>query len=276
MFGNRITEREAKYYLIRYPDLQKSLGKKNYRGAIKHWRETGRKEKRNKLAYKELSDDEAKCYLKRYPEVNGEALKTPDAAAHARKHYFMWGFYEHRNRYCADRITDYQAQCYIRRYPDLQQKYKMDTRSARRHYYLVGFKEGRNATCSESPGPKKCAGYGETCRCKGTIHMGRAIADQFQPNDKNISSFATWAQASEFKYASKEYENYTATKCITPEIGYNPNPWYHKQCFCEAAPRLMPRLCAKANGTCECNGIAFFAPEKNKTTGKVLDFKQTL
>jgi hypothetical protein len=193
LFGKRMTKREAKYYLYRYADLQKLFGKKNYRAAIKHWRTKGRKERRNKLAYKELTDDQAKCYLKRYPEVNVQAAKSSDALAFARKHYFMWGYYEHRNRYCAPRMTDIQANCYIRRYPDMQQKYHGDIRSARRHWYLKGFKENRNMTCPDSTGPKKCANYGETCRCKGTIHMGRSLDEQLQPNDKkSINDTINW------------------------------------------------------------------------------------
>ena len=165
LFGNRMTEREAKFYLRRYPDIEKDVGKDNYKGAIKHWRTQGRKEKRNKLAYDELTDDEAKCYLKRYPDVSSLAKDQPSELAFARKHYFMWGFFEHRNRYCADRITDIQAECYLRRYPDLQQKYKFDIRSAKRHYYKRGYLEGRNYTCPDSTGPKKCANYGDDCRC---------------------------------------------------------------------------------------------------------------
>lgn len=277
LYGNRITIREAKYYLYRYADLQKQFGKKNYKAAIRHWRTQGRKEKRNKLAYKELTDDEAKCYLKRYPDVATSAAKSDDSLAYARKHFFMWGYFEHRNRYCAPRITDIQANCYIRRYPDMQQKYHGDIRSARRHWYKRGYKENRNHTCPDSPGPKKCADYGETCRCKGTIHMGRAIEEQLQPNDKaTINKTIDWDKASGFKFASKWFANYTSKKCVTPMVGYNPNPYYAKQCFCEAAPRNKPRLCSKEGGKCECNGVAFYAQEKHNKTGNILNFKESL
>lgn len=68
-----MTEREAKFYLLRYEDVRKQVGEDNIRGAVSHWRTQGRQEKRNKLAYKELSEEEAACYLKRYPEVVAEA-----------------------------------------------------------------------------------------------------------------------------------------------------------------------------------------------------------
>jgi len=277
LFGKRMTKREAKYYLYRYSDLQKLFGKKNYKAAIKHWRTKGRKEKRNKLAYKELSDEQAQCYLKRYPEVNVQAAKSSDALAFARKHFFMWGYYEHRNRYCAPRMTDIQANCYIRRYPDMQQKYHGDIRSARRHWYLKGYKENRNMTCPSSPGPKKCANYGETCRCKGTIHMGRALDEQLQPNDKkSINETIDWTKGSDYKFGSRHFKNYTSKKCITPMIGYNPDPYWAKQCFCEAEPRNAPRLCAKEGGMCECSGAVIYAQEKHNKTGKILTFKQSL
>ena len=107
VFGRRMTKRQARYYLKRYSDLRKQFGAKNYKAAIKHWKEFGRKEKRNKLAYKELSDKQAKCYLERYPEIKPKNVTNEtDVLSIARKHYFDWGFFENRNRYCADRITD--------------------------------------------------------------------------------------------------------------------------------------------------------------------------
>ena len=106
--------------------------------------------------------------------------------------------------------------------------------------------------------------------------MGRALSDAVQPYDRDINQTITWAQAAEYKFASKSFTNYTKMQCITPEIGSNPNPFYHKQCFCEPTPRKTPRLCAKENGTCECNGVAFFGVEKDEKTGKVLSFEETL
>lgn len=107
--------------------------------------------------------------------------------------------------------------------------------------------------------------------------MGRALDDEVQPDSPDsVNNTIEWSVASNYKFASKEFKNFTTSKCITPTVGYDPNPYFHKQCFCEAPPRLKPRICAKENGTCECDGIAFYAAEKYPKTNKTADFNETM
>jgi len=68
-----------------------------------------------------LSDEEAQCYLDRYPAVQayaGTNLKL------ARKHYYEVGMGENKNFTCAPGVTE--LKCYGERYPDLQTAFGTD------------------------------------------------------------------------------------------------------------------------------------------------------
>lgn len=275
IYGERMTIREAKFYLARYSDLRKAFGSKNYKAAINHWRLNGRKEKRNKLAYKELSDKEAQCYLDRYPEIKpNKTGNDTDFLAIARKHYFSWGFFEHRNRYCANRITDIQAKCYLNRYPDLQNAFGKDIRQARKHYYTYGYKEKRSYHCEGQKHPSPCGVTGEKCRCNGVIHYARRNVEQEVMRDFRQSKIDSWTKVSNFKFMSQKVDGKKAHKCNGELFGGNPNPNYPKQCFCEAQPRKEPRKCAAEGEWCRCKGLIVYG--QKKVGNKTQNFEQTI
>ena len=98
-----------------------------------------------------LSDEEAQCYLDRYPAVQayaGTNLKL------ARKHYYEVGMGENKDFVCPPGVTE--LQCYGERYPDLQNAFGTDY-AARgtvktiyklgQHYAGFGKGEGRDFSC---------------------------------------------------------------------------------------------------------------------------------
>ena len=66
----------SKCYSDRYPDLKTAFGD-NFDQLHKHWNDFGHNEKRNKFCYKDLTDDEATCYLKRFPDIAFTYLEDP-------------------------------------------------------------------------------------------------------------------------------------------------------------------------------------------------------
>lgn len=49
--------------------------------------------------------------------------------------------------------------------------------------------------------------------------MGRALDVDVQPYNKSTVKPIEWSRAADFKFASKQFANYTKMKCIAPEIG---------------------------------------------------------
>ena len=68
-FSRRMSRTQGYWYLRRYSDLRKKFGARNWKAAQKHWREFGIKERRNKLAYRDLNEWESKMYLERFTDV---------------------------------------------------------------------------------------------------------------------------------------------------------------------------------------------------------------
>ena len=68
-FSRRMSRTQGYWYLRRYSDLRKKFGARNWRAAQKHWREYGIRERRNKLAYKDLNEWEAKSYYEHFKDV---------------------------------------------------------------------------------------------------------------------------------------------------------------------------------------------------------------
>jgi hypothetical protein len=91
--------------LRRYSDLRKKFGARNWKAARKHWREYGIKERRNKLAYRDLNEEESKEYIKRYGDVTWNEKLKMSTVQYANKHYMEWGMYESRNRGLYTRMT---------------------------------------------------------------------------------------------------------------------------------------------------------------------------
>jgi hypothetical protein len=71
-----MTEEQALCYSDRYPDLKTAFNN-NTGQLIKHWKEFGIKEQRNKFCYNELTIDEAECYLSRYPDLKFDKIGKP-------------------------------------------------------------------------------------------------------------------------------------------------------------------------------------------------------
>tara|TARA_Y100000389_G_scaffold184785_1_gene203549 strand:- start:1175 stop:1771 length:597 start_codon:yes stop_codon:yes gene_type:complete len=98
-----------------------------------------------------LSDEEAQCYLDRYPAVQayaGTNLKL------ARKHYYEVGMGENKDFTCPPGVKE--LKCYGERYPDLQNAFGSDyvARSTastlyklNQHWSAYGQGEGRDFSC---------------------------------------------------------------------------------------------------------------------------------
>ena len=96
-----------------------------------------------------MSDEDATCYLNRYPDIVQEVgLGNLEAA---KKHWDEKGKGEQRVSTCDGPMSDEDARCYIDRYPDLKgfnnDEKPLDT--ARRHYDDWGIYEGRNNRCGQ-------------------------------------------------------------------------------------------------------------------------------
>lgn len=61
-----------------------------------------------------MTDEEARCYLDRYPDL-AAAVST---LAGARKHWRDHGEREKRTKGCEGPLTDEEAKCYLERYAD--------------------------------------------------------------------------------------------------------------------------------------------------------------
>ena len=92
---------------------------------------------------KDISDDQAKCYLHRYRDLRG-AFGHNIAAA--KNHWVDHGRHEHRTLDC-DYITNEEAQCYLNRYSDLRRAFGHNIGAAKRHWNKHGKKEGRDKEC---------------------------------------------------------------------------------------------------------------------------------
>ena len=107
-------------YGARYWDLRAAFGtdKAALGGHYTTYTTNGSETRSNSCT---LSDEEAQCYLDRYPAVQayaGTNLKL------ARKHYYEVGMGENKNFTCAPGVTE--LKCYGERYPDLQTAFGTD------------------------------------------------------------------------------------------------------------------------------------------------------
>jgi hypothetical protein len=106
-----MTKDEASCYLYRYHELAAKFGTNNtgsIEKAITHWKEYGQKEKRDKTCEKDLSEDEASCYLNRYADVKSleTSVASPANLTKAiQNHWKLKGKAEGRNKHCAPRLT---------------------------------------------------------------------------------------------------------------------------------------------------------------------------
>ena len=100
-----MSRNQAYWYLRRYSDLRQKFGTRNWKAAQNHWRQYGIKERRNKLAYRDLSEEESNVYIQRYSDVTWDIKYNMSITQYANKHYMEWGLYEGRNRGNYTRMT---------------------------------------------------------------------------------------------------------------------------------------------------------------------------
>jgi hypothetical protein len=132
----------------------------------------------------EITDDDARCYIDRYPELdmfNNHFEPAPDALSRAKMHYEQAGKEEGRNPYCAPVLTDQQARCYWENYQEDFEKDKVTGWESkahldkiRSHWRTQGFDEDLDTACNSVETPKDydaflCGKQGELCQCTGTI-----------------------------------------------------------------------------------------------------------
>jgi hypothetical protein len=96
--------------------------------------------------YVDPTDEELRCYLARYPELQQQFGTN---LALARQHWFKEGVAQGRLTSCPRTTigTDAEARCYLERYADLRAAFGNDVARAREHYRVHGFREGRTAAC---------------------------------------------------------------------------------------------------------------------------------
>ena len=121
-------------YGARYWDLRAAFGsdKAALSGHYTTYTTNGSENRSNSCT---LSDEEAQCYLDRYPAVQayaGTNLKL------ARKHYYEVGMGENKDFVCPPGVTE--LQCYGERYPDLRKAYGTDyaARGTTKTIYKLG------------------------------------------------------------------------------------------------------------------------------------------
>ena len=131
----------AECYGARYWDLRAAFGGDN--GALSAHSQNslpGGSESRDLTC--NLSDEEAQCYLDRYPAVQayaGTNLKL------ARKHYYEVGMGVNNDFVCPPGKKEFQ--CYVDRYPDLKTSFGTDLQAARTHWVNHGKGESRDYSC---------------------------------------------------------------------------------------------------------------------------------
>lgn len=100
------------------------------------------------VAGADMTNEEAQCYLNRYPDVVQKVgLGNTDKA---KLHWKNHGEKESRVKTCDPGLTDAEAQCYIARYPDLA-AYVSEAKPlevAKKHYQDWGIYEGRQKFCA--------------------------------------------------------------------------------------------------------------------------------
>lgn len=116
-----------------------------------------RLEKRLKEADVEMTDEGARCYIDRYPDLdafNTHFEPAADPIARAKMHWLDFGKEEGRNPWCAQKITEQQARCYYENYADLQKEFGPEFLKVKddviSHWYKTGYAEGRTFACSSS------------------------------------------------------------------------------------------------------------------------------
>jgi len=149
-------------YMSRYADIRQAFKGRDVplKGAAQHYKTytTNGTENRNTTCY--MTDNEAQCYIDRYPDVKVFAgNKQSKKLDRARKHYYEIGHGEGRDFTCG--ATTKELKCYFARYGDLQTAYtggpSADPRDntnwygVMQHWYSTGKGAGRQLLCDDMP-----------------------------------------------------------------------------------------------------------------------------
>ena len=105
-------------------------------------------DEKSMIAAADMTDEEAQCYLNRYPDVVQQySLGNLNKA---KLHWKQKGEKEKRIKTCDTGLTDAEASCYLDRYPDLVDlKSKPEPiAAAKKHYDDWGVYEGRQKFCA--------------------------------------------------------------------------------------------------------------------------------
>lgn len=94
----------------------------------------------------DIDNEQAKCYLERYPDLS-QALTGLDAA---KRHWRQFGHKEKRNKHCMADMDDEMAQCYLSRYSDVVASGDAtQEEAAKDHWFRWGYFEGRHPYCAK-------------------------------------------------------------------------------------------------------------------------------
>ena len=229
-----------------------------------------------------MSDNEAQCYLERYPDLRA-VFGTLEAA---KKHWKEHGEREKRMKTCEGPLTDAEAQCYLDRYEDLAKlRDKSDAiGKAKAHWLEEGSKEGRHRYCAprisdqqaqcyldRNPKLQKAFGADNWARAKQHWYEKGSDSDKDykcegkQPQKcaeegkdcacdgtiflvrkdtdaKNPDDASAWEEGLNWKYSQGKPVN-GKQSCDSAILG-DPAPGKPKHCLCEAKPIKKPQKCA--------------------------------
>ena len=99
-----MTAKEAGCYQERYKDLENAFNG-NVGALQNHWIKYGDKEGRTKTCAPRISENQAKCYLFKYVDLQKAFGQTKNSWKQARKHWYTNGFAEGRQAECENKAV---------------------------------------------------------------------------------------------------------------------------------------------------------------------------
>jgi len=270
-FSRRMSRQQGYWYLRRYRDVRtKCGGYRKWKCARTHWRQFGIKERRDKLAYRNLNLAESKAYVARFSDVTYNSTKK-SITSYANQHYREWGLYENRNRLVVDfRLTIQQSKCLLNQNVALVQRYRRSWTRARNYFYRHGYKRNMTYECRNTPtelnlskGPVFVAHHFKSFRCEGYATFARISTSPTSIYKNKRPTAESFKQVSNFNFRNKRTSQKRRYKCHGSTFRKDIGPNFRKQCFCEARPRKAPIVCAKEGQWCRsCKGTIFYGIRK--------------
>ena len=149
-----LSEFDAEYYLLQYPDIKAAFGN-DHEAAQKHFLEHGIQEGRRGSAIFDV-----KHYLAQNPDLSAAFGNDYEAA---QNHFLEHGIKEGRSG-----SLEFDAKYYLAQYPDLSAAFGNDYEAAQNHFLEHGIKEGRRGSAEFdvqyylSQNQDVAAAYGDT------------------------------------------------------------------------------------------------------------------